>query len=884
MSHTKQYSISPIAAAVSAALVTPAAALAQEEGASDDVLDNIIVTATKREVNLQNVAADIQAIPEAMLKEMGALNTDDYIRFMPSVNWINLSSGGNSKIIFRGVSVGGGFIATDSSSIYLDEIPLTATNGTQPEVRMMDIARVEALNGPQGTLFGAAAQAGTLRIITNKPDPSGFEASVEGVLRSGDTSDPSHSITGVFNIPLVEDVFAIRIAAQSAKDGGFIDNVLGHTPDTFFGVHVPTDTECGFYGRSCADRQEWGTLSNADVVEKNWNSVDFSALRIGARWDINENWSATLVYNYGDTLAQGQNDYNPFVGDLQTIGFAKNIRHDEWDVTGLTIEADLGFAQFVSATSFYYRNYEYQLDRTVYFKYYSVKYCHHLGVNAAVDFPSYWANPADTAVYAPNYCVMPVVSPSGDASQQAEFVGVIEGPSWQQRFAQEIRVSHQGETLDWLLGLYYEDSEDNWDSVWMKARDVDYQNTSSIAHLEQNRFGCATCREPGITFPEAEYVFLSQDRTFWEQKAVFAEVSWHITEELTATFGARYFEISNDKQYVKRSAGWTLPNGRQTAGIYRDEWVIGEVGREFAHAEISEFVPKFALSWNLSDDKMMYAAYTEGYRTGGINRSNSRADWTITIFPQEYAADLLANYEIGAKTRWADNTLQFNASVFYMDWEDFQIEFVDPSSTACGASGALPAPNCGNTWLNIVGNAGDASVTGVTAELAWVPAEGWDVGANATWMEAEIDNNHPADSGITKGLRLPGSPDFQGAAWATYTWPVQFVPGGEMFLRGQFTYQGETLTKLKQVPLTSNYPQFTNGSYAIADIRLGLMSSDSGWQIDIFVNNLADERAQTWQSSSGEYAWSSSEYDHYARSYTNRPREYGIRFSSRWGD
>ena len=229
MSHSKQYSISPIAAAVSAALVTPAAVLAQEDGATV-MLDEIIVTARKREENLQKVPSSIQALPEAMLTEIGALNTEDYVRFMPQVNWINFNTGGNNAVVFRGINTTCcGFTGTQSSSVYLDEIPLTATDGSQPDIRMLDVSRVEALSGPQGTLYGAAAQAGTLRIITNKPDTTKFEAIVEAQIRGGETSDLSHQVTAVFNVPLVEDVFAIRLAIQSATDGGYIDNILGHT-------------------------------------------------------------------------------------------------------------------------------------------------------------------------------------------------------------------------------------------------------------------------------------------------------------------------------------------------------------------------------------------------------------------------------------------------------------------------------------------------------------------------------------------------------------------------------------------------------------------------------------------------------------------------------
>jgi outer membrane receptor protein involved in Fe transport len=175
-----QFTLTPIAAAVSAAIVGPVDALAQDE-AEDLILEEVIVTANKiAAMNIQKIPSSIQAIPEAMLQEIGAMVTADYVRFMPAVNWINYNSGGNNYVIFRGINTtNAGYTGTQSSSIYLDEIPITATDGSQPDIRMMDVARVEALSGPQGTQFGAAAQAGTLRIITNKPDTTRFEASAD---------------------------------------------------------------------------------------------------------------------------------------------------------------------------------------------------------------------------------------------------------------------------------------------------------------------------------------------------------------------------------------------------------------------------------------------------------------------------------------------------------------------------------------------------------------------------------------------------------------------------------------------------------------------------------------------------------------------------------
>ena len=334
--------------------------LAQEqEEEAQDLVEEIIVTARKRDENLQDVPSSVQAIREDMLKQIGALHIEDYARLIPSMTWIEFSQAGSNYISFRGITTGtDDFVAQASASVYLDEVSVTQT-GAQPNVRTMDINRVEALSGPQGTLYGAAAQAGTLRVYSNQPDTTKFESSVDTNFRSGPESAMSHAVTGVLNVPLVEDVFAIRIAAQTGTDGGYIDNVLGHTPDGWYGYSV-----------NSGERAAWGTLDNSSVVEDNWNSVESLATRIQARWNINEDWSATLGHNYSVQEAQGANDYNPYVGDLETIAFNNNYRQDEWDLFSLTVRGDLGFAQFVSATSFFDRQYDYSLDGTVYFKYY----------------------------------------------------------------------------------------------------------------------------------------------------------------------------------------------------------------------------------------------------------------------------------------------------------------------------------------------------------------------------------------------------------------------------------------------------------------------------------------------------------------------------------
>ena len=131
-------------------------------------------------------------------------------------------------------------------------------------------------------------------------------------------------------------------------------------------------------------------------------------------------------------------------------------------------------------------------------------------------------------------------------------------------------------------------------------------------------------------------------------------------------------------------------------------------------------------------------------------------------------------------------------------------------------------------------------------------------------------------------------PDFQGSAWGSYSWPVRFVQGGEMFIRGQMSYRGDTHTALVPRGLDTHSPSFDTDAYTIADLRVGLIGDNGAWEIDVFVNNVTDERAQVWVGGSEnnkEYQWGrTGEYEHFQRVYTNRPREYGVRFISRWGN
>ena len=835
MLQEKKFALTPVAAAVSAAFVpTPSYA------AESSMLEEVVVTARKRAESAQDIPASVQALSEDLLKDLGARGMADYSRFVPAVNVVSYGNG-SSTIVFRGATIeGGGYIAQSTSSVYLDEISVTST-GSQPSIRMVDIERVEALAGPQGTIYGSDAQAGTMRIITNKPEMNRFSADIDVGVRGNKEGEASYDSSVVFNFPLVEDKLALRVVGFSAKDGGYIDNVLANTPST------------SLVGNQIAG---FGTLDNSEYVGKDKNDSEISGWRAALRWEVNENWAVSLSAIHQETNNGFYNDYDPSVGDLETVKFYDDHRDDEYDMYSLTIEADLGFAQLVSATSYYEREIDSVFDNTVYMHYWSSIYCQTYAVGSG---PAYYGgayyfkdpnNPDQYMVWGA-YCHAPTVD--------GDYLAAYDAPGQQDRFTQEIRLSSQGDTLDWLVGLYYEDSNNSWQADFGFPTSNSYQDSVSLKFWEWYF---------SDTFPQAIETWYSQSSTDWEQKAVFGEATWHATEKLDITVGGRYFDReNNNKYYVAKPNGNPQPE-------YLD--ANGNLSVPDHEGDETEFVPKISAAYRVTDDVMVYGLWTEGFRPGGTNRTRGEP-----FYATNYDADKITNWEGGFKSKFAGGNARANLTAFYMDWEDYQLELVDPSRLPCEGGEAKIPGVCGQPWQAVVANAGDAHIQGITFEFDMVMSESFSVGMNAQWLEAETDStldlNGDGVLDVQKGNELPIVPEWKASAWATYFWPVNFAGATDAYARLQWSYQSESNNRLSNKEYEPANPQIVNDSYSIGDFSVG-MEADT-WEVSLFVNNITDERAQyTHQTGTMIAAYG-------ARSrYTNRPREWGVRFTKHFGD
>jgi iron complex outermembrane receptor protein len=835
MSSQQTIALTPLAAAISAALAPATAVQAQQQGAA---LEEIVVTARKREETAQEIPASIQAIGQIQLEKMGAKGVEDYSRFIPALNAVSYRPG-SYDIVIRGVNAGGtGGVAQSPASMYLDEMPITTT-GSQPEVRMYDINRVESLEGPQGTLFGGSAQSGTLRVITNQPDPTQFEAGAAVQLKQGPDTGFSHDVSGMLNLPFGDGKGALRLVGFTATEAGFIDNVFGHTPDTHEWYTLPAT---------------WGTEDNADVVEDDWNDVDFNGGRISLGWDFNDKWAATLSYNYQKSEGHGGNHFDPYVGDLQVVKFNKEFRNDRWESYGLVVEGDLGWAQLVSSTSYYDRSYDFQSDSTVYVKYYQAWAC--LYQWDPTYYTGYFVDPTTGyALYYPRYCFGP--------SSLSDVESVQETWSWVDRFAQELRLSGGTDNIDWIVGLFYERTHDSWKSPWGIATNFDYQDSVANLYWEW-------VRGPGYSVPDATHGWDSNSAISWEQKAIFGEVTWRINDQWTTTVGARSFSRDMDSTYWVENPNTYINEEFQQSGI-----AISKGGTD-------DFVTKFSVSYNLSDDKMIYALFSEGFRPGGTNRG--RGD---PILPHVFDADKLQNTEVGLKSIWADGRVRVNLTWYDMQWEDYQLSVLDPSYY-----NEPPEP-----WQEVIANVGDASVSGIQGDFEILLGEGLTFGGNLISLDAKTETNvdldgnpdefgTPQEFEVQAGWRLPLSVEFKASAWLDYTWQTSFIPG-TMFARLQWSHTGDTVNQLRSND-TANpaNPQHTTPSWEVVDFRLGLIA-DAEWEVDLFINNLTDERAQYTRASGFFEEPFSSVQDGRAgvgRIYTNRPLEFGVRFSKHWSD
>jgi len=823
-------------------------AYAAEETAGGNTggLAEVVVTAEKRTENVQNVPVSIQVLDSAKLSELNVVGLDDYVKLSPSVSYVRgQGQGGNgepgsSHVYMRGVVSGGdGNHSGSQPSVgtYLDEQPVTTIDGT-PDMHIYDVERIEVLEGPQGTLYGASSESGTIRIITNKPDPKRFSAGFDVQGDKVQHGGFGYEIEGFVNIPL-SDFAAVRLVGWDEHDAGYIDNVAGtnanacivngtrtfptwagqaYNPSPFVSP-CPTPAAVGA-----------GAISNAPWRRDNYNFADTRGGRGAARINIGDNWTVTPTIIAQSTSTEGFFGYDPGVGDLQITHFAPENSHDNWQQSALTVEGKISNYDLVYSGGYMKRTSHTIAD----YSDYSLFYDRVFGSGA------YW---------------------TGDNGQPIMPQQLVIGGGYFEKWSNEIRVTSPAEDrVRWTAGAFIQRQLHNILQIYKMPG---YGFTNLYGGVNPDGFS-AYYSVPGYD----NTIWLTNEQRVDRDKAVFAEVTWDITKQLSITGGYRRYKFDNSlKGFYGYSANYSSKTGvSQCFGppsvpfspcTDLDKNVSGNGG-----------VPKVNISYKFTPDQMVYATFSKGFRPGGANRTS-----VAGIGP--YAPDYLKNYEIGWKTQWFGHSLRWNGALFWEDWNNFQYAFLGPNS------------------VNIIENGGNARIKGIESDLLWAATDNLLLSTNFTYLSARLTRDlcpHVGEASCAtdttsapflpggqwvgpwapSGSNLPVAPKFKANIIARYTFPR--VDGMEPFAQASWVYQSKVTPVLRQDQAANIGIQ---PAYGLLDLTGGVNIG----QITVqgFVTNVADRRAQL-----SRFAQTNPSNDTQAYIIPAQPRTYGIKFSQKF--
>ena len=828
-----------------------AAATPDQPGASTGGIEEVVVTAQRRTENAQDVPIAIQAFTGDTLRQLNVTNFDDLLKYLPNV--VAPSAGpGQDQIFMRGLSAGN--VATQSGgsingfpnvAIYLDE-QSGQLPGRNLDVYAADLERIEVLEGPQGTLFGAGAQAGVIRYITNKPKLNKTEASISGSYGATAGGDPNTDITAVLNVPLIADKLAVRAVVYDDRRGGYINNVpatFTRNAGTDLGIHYanypagcsPTTTPCQVPPGS-------PIINNNAIAAKAINPVTYQGVRVAARWDFADDWSALITQSYQDMDAEGVFYQMPKSSDgvalpKQSVTlFNNSYNKDRFENTALTINGRIGVLRAVYAGSYLARNLDTVQDYTNYAR----------GLYA--DY--YQCHAADPANGLAATCFSPstVWNETERNTHQSHEIRLSTPDHWRLRA---------------IAGAFWEDLRINDQLNWL------YKTLPPCTATVT--FGCLTNIGPvpgsDVNNPAPvrndNVAFFNDVKRGYRQRALFTSVDFDIVPKvLTITAGTRYYHFDNEERGAESGsfscyqAG--LPPCLTSAATV-------DIGKENLHTTYKGFKSRANLTWHILPDVLTYYTWSEGFRAGAFNRSFACYLPDTSGVPQycsplPYASDNLTNNEFGWKTEFFNHRLQWNGAIYKEDWKNVQVSFFDP--------GVL-----GNVGFNA--NGPDYRIRGVETSVIAVLAHGLTAQGGASWNSSEqtnspflIANNpallaNPATAGeygkpILSTLNPygpPGSPSsfappFQFNARLRYQWVMSslnlFAQAGVTHTAHSFTQSGSNPVLSAGSSISTNQLRFENPPYTLYDVSCGV--TKEAWSVELYALNLTNVIKSTFTS------------------------------------
>jgi iron complex outermembrane receptor protein len=751
-------------------VINPVSVMADagSESAADNsgALGEIVVTAQKRTSTVQDTPISIAATSGDELASRGITS---FVNLAQSTPGVSLKSEGPSQteIEMRGMTSSGGNSAT--VGFYLDDIPLSGPASAQNghvviDPTLYDLNRIEVLRGPQGTLFGSGSMGGTVRLITNQPNLTDVQSSAQSILSGTDGGGFNHNNNLMVNLPLVNDTLAWRLVFTENYTSGWINRIVANP---FPVVNVTADAAIR------------GDVAGAPV-EKEYsgsNAYHLYGARTSLLWKPSDNLTITPSIFYETSRQSGVSAYDSVPGIVnahyQPFDIAEPLT-DEITVSSLTVNYTLEAFDITSVTGYWTRRSTQEQDASEEFN-----------------------NPTTAATYASNYGLPPpgYYGPGGTG----EAYGYENDPSKQ--YTEELRFTSKGDgPLTWVGGAYYS----HFYSLWT----FNGTTANPSAYMDLGTFAPAT----------TPHWFDAVSPTTMVQYAGFGDATYALSDNLKADAGLRVNKFNY--HFSSCISGWGSGSG---AAVPSCSGAIDQFN--------TSVTPKFNLSYEFDKDRMVYLTAASGFRPGGGDAvyPTTGAIWgpafapyhyTNGKWPTSYQSDKVWSYEVGEKARFFDRHVTVNASVFYEDWKNIQLE-------------AYP-----NVWaLNINGN--KATIYGGEIDMVAVLGEGFNLELTGGYLHENLDAGPHWQ--IVPANKLPEVPTVTADAILSYLKPLND--------KLSFTGKLETSYTGSRYSLEFPFGYQTNGEYgqlpgySLTNVRAGIQSSNH-WNATLFVNNAFNKHAQ----------------------------------------
>ena len=864
-----------------AAQEAPAAAPQVSPDASSG-LTEIVVTATHEKQSIQKVPISMQALSAATLEERQVQGLSDLTTLLPSVSLSGIGPG-RTTAYFRGIVPAGGNYA--SVGYYLDDIPITG-NGV-PDIHVYDMERIEALSGPQGTLYGAGSLAGTIRFVTAKPKLGKFEfgMDVEGNKYGG--HGEGGQIESYINIPLGSTV-ALRAMAYYRKDGGYINN----TPNN----GKFNDGSSSNLNLGDNDPNTNYPLNNAAIAKNNYNPIYEFGGRLALLWEPAPGWDVMPEITAQRQTSYGYFGYDPRVGDQEVHDYSTTRQDDPWFQAELSIHGHIGDFELTSATGYFKRHIRLNNDYT----YYTVTYDKAGAGNE--NYLQFFDKSGCTGSGASLKCTT-LINPT-----QKYF-----GDQHQEKFTQEVRLKTPASwPFDVTVGGFYQSQFfENNNNYYISGLGNIEGYTESGGGSNPAGFGIPTTTQIGTTSTgtptygtmvvgtpavKGDTFYLNENNQYYHDEAIFAEGHYKITPNLKITGGIRYFWTAYDtlgvagvmSSFHNTITSLYVPTGTRgcptplTAArltcLNTNPGATDEVGRYNEKGQTH----KVALDWQIEPDKMVYANYSTGFRPGGFNRPlrirNPNGTSTIAgVDP--FKSEKLSNFELGLKTTW-NNVFRFNAAVYYETWNAIQYSVVVAGTQGAGITGNAGTAHVkgaeydaslklGEFTLSTNGAYNNAKLAADFCNFQFLPVTN-SAGTVTGGTIGQLPTCSQAAAGTVAavgGTRLPRQPQFKGTSSIRYD--ADFGDY-KVFGQGAALYQTGATQNLNNT--LDGYLGDTSG-FVSFDFSAGI--GKGPYRMELFIENAFDKRGALTKNT----FCSIQECAGSARTFTIRPQFFGIKLS-----